>query len=112
MKTERAAIFQARWLIWGHEDAYTRLSLKTFGDFGESVEYINQCESGYGDTEGEWYFPDDSELIVYVGSFGNDHSPGSDRNTCAEVYRSKSDFDARVRELEQYPEWLDSNDDE
>lgn len=85
------------------------LGLKNFGDYVESVQYFNQREC-YGDSlEGEWFADDPDSLTVYGGTFGNDHSPGSSIYTWVEVYDDPAEFAARVRELEQYPEWLDAD---
>jgi hypothetical protein len=88
------------------------LGLKDFGDYADGVQYINQREC-YGDSlEGEWFTYDADSLTVYGGTFGNDHSPGSSIYTWAEVYDDASEFDARVKSLEAFPEWTDVDDDE
>lgn len=86
------------------------LGLKGFGDYAESVRYINQREC-YGDSlEGEWFADDPDSLAVYGGTFGNDHSPGSSICTWAEVYDDPAEFAARVKALESIPEWSDVDD--
>jgi hypothetical protein len=85
--------------------------LKDFGDFAECVEYINQCEYGDGQLEGDWYYGDDDTLTVYAGSFGNYNSPGASAYTFANVYDDADEYRARVASLAAEPEYLDSEDD-
>lgn len=75
----------------------------------ENATYINQIESGFGDDKGEWFDVDDDHLIVYTGTFSNDHSPGSSHNTYAEIFEDKAEYSARVKELEGMPEFLESD---
>lgn len=88
------------------------LGLKDFGDYAESVQYFNQREC-YGDSlEGEWFADDPDSLTVYGGTFGNDHSPGSSIYTWAEVYDDASEFAARVKSLESFPEFVEEEEEE
>lgn len=88
------------------------IGLKEFGDYAESVQYFNQREC-FGDClEGEWFADDPDSLTVYRGTFGNDHSPGASIYTWAEVYDGPTEFATRVKTLESFPEWMDSDDGE
>lgn len=88
------------------------LGLKEFGDYAESVQYFNQLVC-YGDSlQGEWFADDPDSLTVYGGTFGIDHSPGASIYTWAEVYDDPAEFAARVKTLESFPEWMDSDDGE
>lgn len=100
---------------------WERHSLQDFGDFSESVEYVNQ-QPDFGDCDcGDWYFiPDDplpyGERVIYFGSFGNDHSPGASVYTYAELFDmddedDTAEFERRKRCWESAPEYLDSDDD-
>lgn len=65
---------------------YDYPELMEFGDYAESVEYINQSEYGDGQLEGEWFYCDDNCNIIYFGTFGNYNSPGADSYTTATIF--------------------------
>lgn len=95
-----------------HYDEWAAHHLKDFGDYAESVEYVNQ-EPDYGDSlSGEWYYGDDDNLVIYEGTFGNDHSPGSDHHTVATIYPDYDGYRERMADLESQPEYLDSEEDD
>lgn len=80
--------------------------LKDYSDFAECVEYVNQSDD-YGDClRGDWYAADPDNLVVYYGTFGNDHSPGASHYTYADKFESKEDYDECVARWESYPEYL------
>lgn len=94
-----------------HRD-WESAGLKEFGDFAECVEYRLERESGYGDTEGSWFYGDDDNLTIYFGTFGNDHSPGASHYTYAQTFDDRAEYLAEVKRLESLPEYLDDDSEE
>jgi hypothetical protein len=92
--------------------AWESLGLKDYSEYCDAVQYFNQADDYCDSCRGEWFWDDPDTLTVYGGTFGNDHSPGSDHYTWAEVFDDASEFEQRVKFLESLPEWLESDDDE
>lgn len=76
-------------------------------------EFRNERDSGYGDSEGEWFYPIDTHnapdgtvySVLVTGTHGNDHSPGSSHNTHFELYPHRDPaYIAAVREWQDKPE--------
>lgn len=85
----------------------------------DRAEYFNQREDYCDSMQGEWFadHPEplaDGSRVIFGGSFGNDHSPGCDHYTWAEVYGPDEldDYNARLAYLEALPECLESDEDE
>lgn len=82
---------------------------KDYGDFADMVTFCNQSEYGDGQLEGDWFYGDDDERVIYSGSFGNYNAPGSSSDTFAERYETEDEYRAALAEWEAYPEYLDSD---
>lgn len=96
-----------RYSAWSQ--AWEKAGLLDYSDFSDSVEYCNQ-EPDWCDTlRGEWYYGDDEALVIYCGTFGNDHSSGSSLFTHAEVYDTLSEYRKALSEWEERPEYLEEN---
>lgn len=90
----------------------------------DCVQFFNERPSGYGDMQGEWFMtpttnaigPDGGQYrVIFRGTHGNDHAPGSSHNTDAYLYRVEygDDIDRYgldLAELEAMPEELESDD--
>ena len=93
-------------------EAWEAAGLKDYGDYADCVEYRNERESGFGDSEGAWFYGDDDNLTIYTGTFGNDHSPGASHYTSAEVFDDREEYLAEVKRLDSLPEYLDDDSDD
>jgi hypothetical protein len=61
---------------------------------------------------GEWFYADDDKLVIYSGSFSDDHSPGASSYTYAEVFEDADDYNHRLANWEACPEYLESEDED
>jgi len=97
-------------ICYDQHQAWKNAGLMDYGDFADCVEYVNQSEYGDGQLEGEWYWIDYENFVIYHGSFGNYNSPGADAFTKADVYDQESgsdgtDFITAAAEWEGKPEY-------
>lgn len=91
---------------FAHEyGAWDGAGLKGYSDFSEKITYVHQAEIGEGEYKGDWYYADDETLTIYYGTFGNDHSPGADYYTRAEVYDDAEDYIQAKENWETCPEY-------
>lgn len=88
----------------------------------DCAEFRNEQDSGHGDQEGEWFATSESHYapgigyfhVLFTGTHGNDHSPGTSGNTQATLYDTSdpddmAEFRADVAEWEGKPESLDDD---
>lgn len=96
-------------LLNGYNDSklWEQMSLKDFGDFADSVEYVNQAEDWADSFCGQWYFADPEKLVIYSGTFGNDHSPGSRMYTYAETFDDSDQFLRTLKSWHKMPIYVD-----
>ena len=81
-----------------------------FSDYADCVEYCNQ-RTVYGDSlEGDWFYADDVNGLIYSGTFGNDHSPGASHYTYCDVYDTREEYQRAKTEWESYPEYDETDD--
>lgn len=79
--------------------------LKSFEDFAEAIERRNQVESREGQLEGEWFFGDETALVIYWGTFGEGNSPGEPHYTHADKYQDREAFFTALYKWEILPEY-------
>jgi hypothetical protein len=86
---------------------WAEAGLREYGDFAECVEFTNQYELGDGQLEGDWYYCDDENMVIYTGTFGNYNAPGADSYTNADKYDAteQAEYDAEKARLEAMPEY-------
>lgn len=116
--------------LWG------RAKLKDYGDFEPT--FYNKREDGPDSLCGDWWYAEGRHFhidgyvchgvafqhtdhgglpwqgVIYEGTFGNDHSPGSSHNTWATVYQEdeREEYEAEVARLEAQDEYLINEDEE
>lgn len=103
-----------------HRDArWSELGLDNLQNQWE-MSFFNQEDDGPDQLKGEWFATDedfrlpDGSAVIFGGTFGNYNSPGASDYTQAEVY-GPDELDAfaeRVKELDGFPEYLESDDEE
>ena len=91
-------------------DEWAAYGLADYGDFSDGITECNMWEDSFS-GHGEWWFAAEEPLpngdyVIYFGSWGNDNSPGASMYTHAEMFESKEEFDARVKDWENQPEWI------
>ena len=101
-----------------HVDEWDSLGLADYSDFSDKTTECNMEELGDG-TRGEWfYIPEgvlpNGDMVIYWGTWNDDHSPGASCYTYAEVYdpSEKEDYLKGVKHWEDAPEWLDEDEEE
>ena len=93
-----------------YHDEWERMGFRD--DLPGDATYFNQ-RPDYGDCyRGQWFTTDDERRVIYWGTFGNYNFPGASGYTYAEVYPDAETYAAAVAELEAFPEYLPTDDDD
>lgn len=95
---------------------WAELGLLHYGEFPGEPEFCNQREDGFDQLAGEWYWFDDDHkttdgrFVIYSGTFGDDHCPGS--VIYAELYDDEDEYRKDAADWEAREEYLETDDDD
>lgn len=78
---------------------------RDFSDYADCVTYCNRSEYGDGQLEGEWYYCDDVNCVIYSGSFGNYNAPGASGYTHCDLYETRQAYEDDKAAWEAEPEY-------
>lgn len=78
--------------------------IKDFCEYSEYITYCNQ-DDDFDSLCGEWYYFDNDNLVIYHGTFGNDHSPGSKYYTSYHECDTKEEYSKLCKQWEELPEY-------
>lgn len=93
-------------------ERWERYGLAEFGTIADMISECNMGEDAFSGF-GEWfYIPENplpnKDMVIYCGTWGNDHSPGASSYTDAELFdeNQKEEYEKRVSYWQLQPEYL------
>lgn len=106
--------------------SWEKYRLKDYAEFSDMTSDILVRTHGDDTTSGTWYFIDDelhlvpdqgSFKVIYVGTWGNDHSPGASSYTYAFLYDvdcpdDMAAYAEHVGQLQSAEEYMEDEEDE